>query len=67
LEERLSIEAVRLVFRISDDSLCSEPASDANVLWEDPDEANLQLVWLEVKDLLSGRFASNFSFRSLIS
>lgn len=51
----------------SDESLCSEPTSDATVLWDEPEEANLQLVWLEVKDLLRGRFASNFSFRSLTS
>ena len=67
LEERLAIEAAGLVFSSSDESLCSEPASDANVLWDEPEDAKMQLVSLEVKDLLNGRLASNFSFRSLIS
>jgi len=68
LEKSLSTEQARIgSFGSSDVSPVSAARLDAMLLMDEPDEAKMQLVWLEETDLLNGTRSSNLSFSSLTS
>ncbi|KAK8482952.1 hypothetical protein V6N12_005706 [Hibiscus sabdariffa] len=48
-------------------SHCPELSSDVALFRDEPEEARMQLVWLEDIDLLNGIRSSNFCFSTLIS
>ena len=49
------------------DFLSSGTMTDDKLLTDEPDEANLQVVWLDETDMLKGTRLSNFSFSKLTS